>query len=65
MDKWGYIEEIGKQSTYYIDLLLDMMDKYNKTNLQELLFEEVVEYYENLEQRKSDVFKRFYEIKGE
>ncbi len=46
MNKWDYIEKIRKASTNYKDTLLDLLDLYNKSNLQEITLEEARTYYE-------------------
>lgn len=48
MNKWDYITLISKMSNIYGDLLVDMMNEYNKSNLQEIKFREVKKFYEKL-----------------
>ena len=36
MDKWNYIKLISKCSDNYGNELINMMEKYNKTNLQQI-----------------------------
>lgn len=48
MDKWNYIDLISKRDDRYGYLLLEMMDKYNKNNLQEITYNEVKEFYEEI-----------------
>ena len=52
MDKWDYIEKISSQSTIGNDLLLKLMDKYNKINIAEITCSEAREFYESLKRRK-------------
>ena len=48
MDKWEYIKIISNYSNRYGDKLLELLDINEKTNLQEITFEEAKEFYENL-----------------
>ena len=48
MDKWEYIKIISNYSNRYGDKLLELLDINGKTNLQEITFEEVKEFYEKL-----------------
>ena len=48
MDKWKYIKIISNYSNRYGDKLLELLDINEKTNLQEITFEEAKEFYENL-----------------
>ena len=52
IDKWDYIKRIRKYSTSRKDMLLDLMEKYNKYSLQEITLKEAKEYYENLIEKK-------------
>lgn len=40
MDKWNYIKLVSKFSDNYGNELINMMEKYNKTNLQQITYEE-------------------------
>lgn len=48
MDKWEYIKIISRFSNKYTDKLLEMLDYYNKNNLQQITFEEAKEFCEKL-----------------
>ena len=48
MDKWNYIKLVSKFSDNYGNELINMMEKYNKTNLQQITYEEAKKYYEQL-----------------
>ena len=48
MDKWESIKIISNYSNRYGDKLLELLDINEKTNLQEITFEEAKEFYENL-----------------
>ena len=48
MDKWEYIKIISNYSNRYEDKLLELLDINEKTNLQEITFEEAKEFYEKL-----------------
>lgn len=52
MDKWDYISKIRNYPSNEIELLLDLMDVCNKTNLRDITYEEAKEYYENLKENK-------------
>lgn len=54
MDKWDYIGLLSKQSDKYGSLLLDLMEKYNRNNLQEVTEQEVKEFYEVLIRNKKE-----------
>ena len=54
IDKWDYIKRIRKYSTSRKDMLLDLMEKYNKYSLQEITLKEAKEYYENLVEIKEN-----------
>ena len=49
MSKWNYIEKISAKSNRYGDKLLELMDKYNKSNLRDITLEEAKEFWEKLE----------------
>ena len=48
MNKDGYIDKIKEFSDDYTDYLLILMDKYNKSSLREITYEEIKEYYEEI-----------------
>ena len=48
MDKWKYIKIISNYSNRYGDKLLELLDINEKTNLQEITFEEAKEFYQKL-----------------
>jgi hypothetical protein len=48
MDKWDYIDLISKRDHRYGYLLLEMMERYNKNNLQEITYNESKEFYEEI-----------------
>lgn len=48
MDKWDYIKLVSNISDNYGNELINMMEKYNKTNLQQITCEEAKKYYEQL-----------------
>ena len=58
MDKWDYISLISKQSDKYGDLLLELMEKYNRYNLQEVTMQEVMEFYNELEIKENELWKK-------
>lgn len=45
-NKWQYIRLISNISSIHSEYLLELMDKYNRNNLQEVTFEEAKEYYD-------------------
>ena len=45
MDKWDYIDLISKRDHRYGYLLLEMMERYNKNNLQEITEQEAKDFY--------------------
>lgn len=49
MSKWNYIEKISVESDKYGDKLLELMDKYNKSNLRDITLDEAKEFWEALE----------------
>ena len=53
MNKWDYIEKIRKLSCN-ADLLLDMLNKYDKQGLINITLQEAKEYYENLVEKKEN-----------
>lgn len=48
MNKWDYITKIKELSTIYNDRLLQLMDYYNKDNLQKITYAEAKEFWEKL-----------------
>ena len=48
MDKWEYIVCISKASDKYGDKLEEMMERYNRINLQEITYIEAKEFWEEL-----------------
>lgn len=48
MDKWNYISLISKIDNKYGYLLLELMDRYNKCNLQEITYNEAKTFYEEI-----------------
>lgn len=50
-DKWCYIVQISNMSDTYGNLLIDMMKKYHKQNIQEVTEKEAKEYYEDIIKR--------------
>ena len=46
MDKWQYIKAISNASDKFGNLLVELMDAYNVTNLQEISEEQAKEFYE-------------------
>lgn len=48
MNKDDYIDKIKEFSDDYTDYLLMLMDKYNKSSLREITYEEIKEYYKDL-----------------
>lgn len=49
MSKDEYIMLISAKSSRYGDKLLELMEKYNKSNLMEITLEEAKEFWEELE----------------
>lgn len=49
MDKWGYIQQISACSNKQGDLLIRMMELYNKNNLQDITLEEAKFFCEMLD----------------
>lgn len=48
-DKWHYIGKISQLSReYHAEYMINMLDKYNKNNLQEITLNEAKEFYEEL-----------------
>lgn len=47
MTKWDYIQKISQMSDMYGNLLLSMMDKYNKNCLLDITEEEAKEFYDD------------------
>lgn len=54
MDKWDYISKIRNYPSNEVELLLDLMDSYDKTNLRDITYEEAKEYYEILVEIKEN-----------
>ena len=54
MNKDGYIYKIKEFSDDYTDYLLMLMDKYNKSSLREITYEEIKEYYEEIKKKFDD-----------
>lgn len=54
MLKWEYIKKISEKDDKYGSLLIELMDKYNKTNLNEISEEEVKEFIKDLNSKTSD-----------
>ena len=52
MDKWDYISLLSKRSDKYGNLLLELMEKYNKTNLQEITEKEAKNFYKELDKKE-------------
>ena len=50
--KWEYIEEISKASDRYGNELINLMEKYNAVNLQEITEKQAREYFNNLKERR-------------
>lgn len=48
MDKWDYIGLISKRDNRYGYLILELMEKYNRCNLQEITYDEAKEFYEEI-----------------
>lgn len=51
MNKDDYIDKIKEFSDEYTDYLLMLMDKYNKSSLREITYEEIKEYYDELKEK--------------
>ena len=49
MSKWNYIEKISAKSDKYGDKLVELINKYNAINLQEITLEQAKEFWEELE----------------
>lgn len=49
MSKWCYIEKISVESDKYGDKLVELMEKYNVINLQEITYNQAKEFWEVLE----------------
>lgn len=45
MDKWDYIDLISKIDHRYGYLLLEMMERYHRNNLQEITEQEAKDFY--------------------
>ena len=45
MNKWDYIKLISNLSDLYGNKLLEMLDSYNKDNLQDITLEEAKDFY--------------------
>lgn len=45
MNKWDYIKLISNLSDLYGNKLLEMLDYYNKDNLQDITLEEANDFY--------------------
>ncbi len=54
MNKWNYIEKISAVSDKYGDKLVELMDKYNAINLQEITHEQAKEFWEALEKEERE-----------
>lgn len=52
MNKWDYIKLISAKDNRYGYLLLKMMDRYNKSNLQEITEQEAKDFYNELENKE-------------
>lgn len=48
MDKWYYIKQISIVSNKYGDLLLDMLNHYDKLGLKDITYREAKHYWEQL-----------------
>lgn len=48
MRKWNFIEKISAESDEYGDKLVELMDKYNVNNLQEITYEQAKEFWDKL-----------------
>lgn len=53
MDKWDYISLISKRDSKYGYLLLELMGRYNKNNLQEITEQEAKDFYIELENKEN------------
>lgn len=53
MDKWDYISLISKRDNKYGYLLLSLMDRYNRGNLQEVTEQEAKDFYIELENKEN------------
>lgn len=62
-EKWKYIRLISNLSPIHNYHLVNMMDKYNCDNLQQITYEQAKEYYEMLfeldTKRKKDYFNMY------
>ena len=47
-----YIKKISKESDAYGDKLIDLLNKYNKSNLQQITLSEAAEYYTSLTEKR-------------
>ena len=50
MEDEDYIKIISSMSDHYGGLLIQLMDRYNATNLQEISNDQAKEFYEELKQ---------------
>ena len=53
MNKWDYISLISKRDSKYGYLLLLLMDRYNRGNLQEVTEQEAKDFYIELENKEN------------
>ena len=51
MNKWDYIKFISNLSDLYGNKLLEMLDSYNKDNLQDITLEEAKDFYLKMVER--------------
>ena len=56
MEKIDYIRAISSLSNRRGDKLVDMMDKYNRRCLDDVTYDEVKEYYEELLEQKEKIY---------
>ena len=50
-NKWWYINQISKMSNSYGDLLIALMDKYNRCCLMDITLEEAKAFYNQIMNR--------------
>lgn len=59
MSKDDYIKMISAKSDCYGDKLLELMAKYNKSNLRDITLDEAREFWEELKDKENDNENRY------
>ena len=58
MGKWNYIAKISEILGVNINFTIDLLNRYDKPNVQELTEQEAKEYYEEIVKNRNKILQR-------